>query len=50
MPKNTIYPAWRPDKVVTQELPNEDFNKPYWKATTAEIVGREATPSFAAAG
>lgn len=51
MPKTQMWPAWRPDKVVTQATPSkEEFDKPYWKSTGAEIVGKEATPSFAAAG
>ena len=42
------YPAWRPDKVVTQTDP--ESKKPYWKSISAEIIGKEAIPSFAEKG
>ena len=42
------YPAWRPDKVVTQTV--LDPNQPHWKSIGAEIVGKEAIPSFAEKG
>lgn len=51
MHKTFRFAAWRPDKVVTQATPTkEEFDKPYWKSIRAEIVGKEATPSFIAKG
>ena len=51
MPATNMFPAWRPDKVVTQTSPTkEEFKKPYWKSLNAEIVGKEAIPSYAAKG
>ena len=48
---NRTYSAFRPDKIVMQQNPtNQAFDKYYWKATAAEIVGKEAIPSFAEKG
>ena len=42
MLKSKKFRAWRPDKVVTQADPVG----PHWRAVKAEIVGKEAIPSF----
>ena len=45
------YPAWRPDKVVTQPHPKWNKKiKPYWQPSSARIVGQNATPAFKAKG
>ena len=36
--KTPRFPAWRPDKVVMQTVPDQS-SKPVWRCTRAQIVG-----------
>ena len=47
MLKSKRFKAWRPDKVVVQATPPNP-TKPYWRVTRAEILGKQALPSYRA--
>ena len=46
MHKSKKFRAWRPDKVVMLAAPT-NTNKAHWKVTSAEILGKDALPSYA---